>query len=124
MKVGLELIDELYETGKITEKRTVGDYLGYSAIASVVGLVAGLINQGKEKAKMRSVAYATYANDYIVQNSFALKDLREAFLYKNVTRTFISSDSDRGGGGGGSSHSGMHSSGGGGGSFSGGSSRF
>ena len=124
MKIGIELIDELYDTGKITEKKTIGDYLGYSAIASVVGLVAGLINQSKEKAKMRSVAYATYTNDYIVQNSFVLRDLREAFLYKNVTRAMIFNDNDRGGGGGGSSHSGMHSSGGGGNSFSGGSSRF
>ena len=124
MKIGIELIDELYDTGKIAEKKTVGDYLGYSAIASVVGLFAGLINQSKEKGKMNAVRYAKYANDYIVDNTFALRDLRETFLYKNVTKTFIATESSSSGSRGGSSHSGMHSSGGGGHSFSGGSSRF
>ena len=90
----------------------------------MVGLVVGLINLSKEKAKMYNVRFATYANDYIVNNSFRMRDLRESFLYRNVTRTLIQSSDSGGRSGGGSSHSGMHSSGGGGNSFSGGSSRF
>ncbi|MBO4868935.1 MAG: TPM domain-containing protein [Clostridia bacterium] len=127
VRVYLQSIDELYTNGTLVEEVETPaalKYLTIGGISSIVGLITGAIVSGKEKAKMRTVAYATYANDYIVQNSFALRDLREAFLYKNVTRTVISTDSDRGGGGGSSHSSGYHSSGGGGGSFSGGGRHF
>lgn len=122
MKTGIELTDELYETGKITHKRTMGDYLFCGIAAAVVGLIAGGINSSAKVKKMKNVGYARYANDYIVKDSFNLRSMNAMFLYKNVTRTVIETSSSRSGGG--SSHSGMHSSGGGGHSFSGGSSHF
>ena len=124
MKTGIELTEELYETGKISHKRTPGDYLFCGAAAAIVGLIAGAINSSSKVRKMKNVNFATYANDYIVQNSFNLRGVNEMFLYKNVTRTVIQTSSDGGSRGGGSSHSGIHSSGGGGHSFSGGSSHF
>lgn len=121
MEVNLEIIDELTATGKIETKRTVGDYVTYGIISVVVGLIVGGINVSKQKANMNRVRYATYANDYIVKNSFMLRNINEMFLYRNVTRTVIETQSRSGGGS--SYHSGMSSSGGGG-SFSGGSRHF
>jgi len=129
VRLYLDSIDELYANGHLeapARERTASDYLGAGAVSSIVGLIVGLVVSGKEKAKMYNVRYAAYANDYIVNNSFRMKDLREMFLYKNVTRSVIESSSGSGGrSGGGSSHSsGYHSSGGGGHSFSGGGRHF
>ena len=123
LELGVELIDELYGTGKVKEKKTFFDYAKLVVIAAIAGLIVGLINLSRSKATMRTVKLAAYANDYVVQNSFNMRNMRDTFLYRNVTRTYIGGDSGSSRGGG-SSHSGMHSSGGGGGSFSGGSSRF
>lgn len=117
----IELLDELYENGKIAKKRTFFDYFMITGIAAVVGLIAGAINRSAKVRTMKNVKYAQYANDYIVQNSFSLRNVNRMFLYKNVTRTYISSSSS--GGSGRSSYSGgYHSSGGG--SFSGGGRHF
>lgn len=122
MSVNIDLIDELTSTGKISKKLSAGDYIMCIVIATVVGLIVGAINKSAKVKKMKNVNYATYANDYIVQNSFNLRHVNKMFLYKNVTRTYIQPSSSSGGGGS-SYHSGSHSSGGGG-SFSGGSRHF
>ncbi|MCR5830216.1 MAG: TPM domain-containing protein [Lachnospiraceae bacterium] len=77
----------------------------------VIGLVIGLIRVGSMKSQLKSVAVKTEASDYIVPGSFNLKNSRDFFLYKTVTRVKRESSSSSGGG----SH---HSSGGR--SFSGG----
>ena len=118
----ISLLDELYSTGRIATKHSVGDYIVYAGISAVIGLIVGAINVSKKKANMKKVNYARYANDYIVQNSFVLRNMSEMFLYKNVTRTVIESSSRSGGGGGSSYSGGYHSSGGG--SFSGGGRHF
>lgn len=119
----IELLDEIYTNGKITHKRSAGDYLFCGAAAAIVGLIAGAINSSSKVRKMKNVNFATYANDYIVQNSFNLRGVNEMFLYKNVTRTVIQTSSGSSRSGGGSSYSGgYHSSGGG--SFSGGGRHF
>ena len=117
----ITLLDELYSTGRIAKKHSVGDYLVYAGIAAVVGLIVGLANMSSKVKNMKKVAFAKYANDYVVQNSFVLRNLNEMFLYKNVTRTVIETSS-RSGGGGSSYSGGYHSSGGG--SFSGGGRHF
>ena len=117
----ITLLEEIYSTGRIAKKRTVGDYAGAVIAALVVGLIAGLSNMSSKVKNMKKVAYAKYANDYIVQNSFVLRNINEMFLYKNVTRTYIEPSSRSGGGG--SSYSGGYSSSGGG-SFSGGGRHF
>ena len=117
----IELLDELYSTGKIAHKRTFSDYLFCGIAAAIVGLIAGAINMSSKTKNMKKVNYATYANDYIVQDSFKVRGIKEMFLYRNVTRTVIESSSRSSGGG--SSYSGSyHSSGGG--SFSGGGRHF
>ena len=118
----VKLLDELYSNGKIAKRHTVGVYVVYGCIAAVIGLIVGGVNVSKQKANMNRVRFATYANDYIVQNSFVLRNMSEMFLYKNVTRTVIESSSRSGGGGGSSYSGGYHSSGGG--SFSGGGRHF
>lgn len=129
VRVYIESLAELYETGELAEpvhKAGAGEYVFAGGLSSIVGLIAGAISSNKEKSKMFAVRQATYANDYIVSNSFAMKDLRDMFLYKDVTRTIIESSSSGSGRSGGSSSysSGYHSSGGGGGSFSGGGRHF
>ena len=118
----LTLLDEVYSTGKIAKKRTIGDYAGSIIAAVIVGLIVGLSNMSSKVKNMKKVAFAKYANDYIVKNSFNLRHVNEMFLYKNVTRTLIESTSRSSGGGGSSYSGGYHSSGGG--SFSGGGRHF
>ncbi|MCR5432418.1 MAG: TPM domain-containing protein [Lachnospiraceae bacterium] len=77
----------------------------------VIGLIIGFIRVGSMKNQLRSVAVKTEASDYIVPGSFNLRNSRDFFLYKTVTRVKRESSSSSGGG----SH---HSSGGR--SFSGG----
>ncbi|MBO4422585.1 MAG: TPM domain-containing protein [Clostridia bacterium] len=122
MSVNIDLIDELTATGKITVKRSVGDYIMPAGIAVLVGLIAGAISSSSAKASMNNVKFARYASDYMVKDSFVLRGVTETFLYKNVTRTYIPPSSSSGGGG--SSYHGGSSSSGGGGSFSGGSRHF
>jgi uncharacterized membrane protein YgcG len=63
------------------------------------------------KAQLKSVAVKTEASDYIVPGSFNLRNSRDFFLYKTVSRVKRESSSSSG-----SSHSsgGRSSSGGGG----------
>lgn len=117
----IELLDELYTNGKITKKLTASDYVFCIAAAAVAGLIVGAINRSAKVRKMKNVKYATFANDYIVKDSFKVKGIKEMFLYKNVTRTYIETSSRSSGGG--SSYSGGYSSSGGG-SFSGGGRHF
>jgi uncharacterized membrane protein YgcG len=121
LQLGVELVDQLYASGRIAKKRTIGDYAGSIFAAVIVGLIAGLSNMSSKVKNMKKVAFAKYANDYIVKNSFNLRHVNEMFLYKNVTRTLIESTS-RSSGGHSSYSGGYHSSGGG--SFSGGGRHF
>ena len=121
MSLNIDLIDELTANGKIATKLSAGDYIVYGGISALIGLVVGAIVSGRAKATMNNVKFARYANDYIVNNSFKLRNVTETFLYKNVVKTYIPPSSSSGGGS--SYHGGSHSSGGGG-SFSGGSRHF
>ncbi len=110
-------LDYIYEHGpKIYE---ASDFIGASFFAGIIGLIVGGIRSSKEVNKMKSVKYAVYANDYVIDNSFEMRDSKVSFLYSTVTKTYIPPSSSSGG----SSHSGSyHSSGGG--SFSGGGRHF
>ena len=80
-------------------------------VSLVLGLIIGLIRASSLKSKLKSVAVKTEASNYIVPGSFNLRNSRDFFLYKTVTRVKRESSSS-----GGSSHSsgGRSSSGGGG----------
>lgn len=85
---------------------TAGDWLLWGAIVIIGGLIIGLIRGSSLKSQLKSVAIKTEANNYVVQGSFNLKNSRDFFLYRTVTRVKRESSS------GGSSHSSSgHSSG-------------
>ena len=71
--------------------------------AIVVGLIAALIVTGIQKAKMKSAALQTQADQYM--NNLELRQKDDQFIRKDVTRVRHESSSSRsGGGGGGYSH--------------------
>ncbi len=61
-------------------------------VCLVIGFIGGLIIVGKEKAKLKTVNGRTEAEDYTVAGSMAVTDSREIFLYKTVSRTAKSTD--------------------------------
>ncbi len=115
----LDSIDTLFRTGRAP--KTTADY----AIPAVIGIVAGLIVAGivtlSMRAKMKTVAQAVSATDYLARGSFNLTRQNNTFLYRNVTRTLRQTERSSGGGGG---SYGGHSSSSSGHSFSGGGRSF
>ena len=120
MKVYIEALDILYETGRLPKIFTGGDIAGISIISGIIALIVGGIRSGKAMNTMKNVGYASRANDYIVQNSFVLRDNKATFLYETVTKTYVPPSSSSSGGS--SYRGGYHSSGGG--HFSGGGRHF
>ncbi len=108
-------LDTLLTNGKFP--LTFGSVLKYLFIASIAGLVAGLISLSSASVSMKGLAQSVVASNYLVPDSVRVDVLNDTFLRTNVTKTLIQSSSSRSGGG--SSYSGgFHSSGGH--SFSGG----
>ncbi len=80
--------------------RQVKQWIFRIVIFIVIGFIIGLIRVSSLKSKLKSVAIKTEASDYIVPGSFNLRNSRDFFLYKTVSRVKRESSS-----GGGSSHS-------------------
>ncbi|MBQ7523754.1 MAG: TPM domain-containing protein [Oscillospiraceae bacterium] len=89
--------------------------------ALIAGLIAGLVTVLSLRAKMKTVAAAAAAQEYIVPGSFKRRELGDMLVNVVVTKTAKPKSSSSGGGG--SSYSGSYSSSGGG-SFSGGGRSF
>ena len=105
------------ENGKpYKEKPISAAFAGISA--AIVGLITGGIGTGSMSSKLKSVRRKSSASDYVRRDSLNVMDASEYYLYSNVTRTPIETESRSGGGGGGVhvSSSGV-SHGGGGGKF-------
>ncbi len=120
MKKYIQALEVLYENGSLPHEMGTTDYVMITVFAAIPALIVGLINRGSKLKTMKNVAYATNANDYVVPNSFVLRDKKITFLYQNVVKTYIPpSNSSSGGRSSGGSY---HSSGGG--SFSGGGRHF
>ncbi len=96
--------------------------------SGVTGLIASAIYVARERGKLKSVNRKYQASEYYRKGSMDIRNARDIFLYRNVSRTRIqtsSSSSSSGGGGhssgGGGSHvhisSSGHTHGGGGGRF-------
>ena len=62
----------------------------------VIGFIIGLIRASALKSQLKSVAVKTEASDYIVPGSFNLRNSRDFFLYKTVTRVKRESSSSGG----------------------------
>ena len=90
-------------------------FLGFFIII-IVSAIVGLIYISVLKSKMNTAVHADSAQSYINENSFNLKRQSDFFIFSNVTRVRIKTESNSRGGGS------FKSSGGS--SFSGGSGRF
>ena len=86
-------------------------------IAAAVGLITGGIGTGSMKSKLKSVHQKSNASDYMKKDSLNIMYANETFLYSNVSKTAIETDSRSGGGGGTHISSSGTSHGGGGGKF-------
>lgn len=62
--------------------------------AGVIGVIISLITNGRNKAKLKSVRYKTQAKEYVRKDSLRLRENRDRFLYKTVSRAPIRDDDD------------------------------
>ena len=85
-------------------------------VSAVVGLIASLIITGSMKGQLKSVRQQN-AGAYLKKGSLNIKNSRELFLYRNVSRTARQTDSSSGGGSRTHTSSSGRSHGGGGGKF-------
>jgi uncharacterized protein len=115
LNYGADGTDSEYYTTGIVDSYTAE----MVAISAVIGLVTALIVTLIMKSQLKTVRRAQLAHAYIRQGSVNITRSGERFLYKNVVRTRINTDSGGGGGGGSSTHtsSSGRSHGGGGGKF-------
>lgn len=113
----VDIVGELYRTGKVKAPKNTGKNVGISA---VISLIAGLFTMLGLNSNMKKVKVATDADPYLVNGSFKLRRAQDHFLYMHVTRTRHTTENKSGGGS--SFSGGFHSSGGG--SFSGGGRKF
>lgn len=99
--------DEFYYSGD--SSLTTSEKLGVSA---VVAAIVALIIMMSIKSGMKTIRANNFATPYMVQGSLKLRESRDMFLYRNVTRTRRQTESShhggsrggRMGGGGGSTH--------------------
>ena len=100
------------------EPMTKKTFTVLAVIEALVGLLFGKGYASKLRASMNTAVIRTEATEYIDKSSFNLTNSSDMYLYSNVTRTPIPTET-RSGGGGSSIHtsSGGHSHSGGGGRF-------
>lgn len=80
----------------------------------LIGFLVALIPVSVMKGKLKSVRKATAANQYVREGSFQVTEMRDLFLYRNVTRVARPKDNaPKGGGRPGGGHGGGGRSGGG-----------
>ena len=106
--------DKPYDIGSLPRKPMSPAWI---LVCLIIGLILSCVTVGKMKAKLTTVRAQAAANSYMKNDSMNITDIREMFLYKNVTRTKRSNESS--GGGGSSTHTSSSgtSHGGGGGKF-------
>ena len=108
--------DDDYESSEPTERNPVMGVL----ISLVVAVIVSLIVVGMVKSSYKPVKFNSNAGYYLDNGSLHITNSYENFLYKNVSRVKIESESSSGHSGGSSTHtssSGMSHGGGGGRSF-------
>lgn len=96
-----EVIEYYKETGEPYEDAPMS-MVKRVLIALGIGLVIGLVIVLILKSGMKSVRYKGCASDYVVPGSLNVRNGYELYLYANVTRVKIESNSSSGGSGGGS----------------------
>jgi len=66
-------------------------------LALIVGLITALIYTGVLKGQLHTVRRQASASDYMKENSMQIRDSRDIFLYRNVSRTLRQTESSGGG---------------------------
>ncbi|MBP0990231.1 MAG: TPM domain-containing protein [Oscillospiraceae bacterium] len=70
---------------------------GRVVISVIIGFVIALIATGVMKGKLKSVKFKTSANDYVNNGSLNITNKQDLFLYSNVSKVRIQSESSGGG---------------------------
>ena len=99
-----EVCDEMILQAKTGEAYDVGNmpkgpfpFLRNAAISLAIGLIIALIVTGIWRGQLKSVRPQAYASEYVIPGSMHLTNQQDMFLYRNVTRRIIETDSDSGG---------------------------
>ncbi|MCQ2449274.1 MAG: TPM domain-containing protein [Clostridia bacterium] len=107
-----EAADKFIDLAEGTVKGNIAKQRGFIAlITAIVGIIVAFCYTGSLKKQLKSVATATEANHYIVDNSLNITRSYDHFLYANVTR--VARESSSSGGGSHTSSSGSSHGGGG-----------
>ena len=105
----LSLLDKLSDV--YAHKLTLGQIAVCTGLALLIGFIPAKIHISSLVSQMK-VTTAKYAADYLVNGSFKLRNRKDSFLYRNVTRVARSTSSSSGGGSHGHTSSGRSYSGG------------
>ena len=105
-------------TGGSMSSLSTGQRVGGAAVAGIIiGCIAGMIGTSVQKKNLKRVRRQHGANAYIYGDASNLSVSDDRFIRRNVVRTRIQKDDNRGGGGGSMTHFGgsgtMHGGGGG-----------
>ena len=99
-----ELADQARDGSPYSEERSSGTVsmqsrvIGSAAGAIILGFIIGMIFTGRQKAKLKSVRRQRGAGAYIYGEASHLDISEDRFITRNVSRTRIQRDDDRGGG--------------------------
>lgn len=66
--------------------------------SAIVGIIVSFIIVSCMKGKLKSVRKASSADNYIREDSLNVTESRELFLYSNISKTVIETESNSGGG--------------------------
>ncbi|MBQ9922505.1 MAG: TPM domain-containing protein [Clostridia bacterium] len=103
--------EDIYNEDLYTYEDTDGDfYLTFEIGAVIVSLIIGLITVSVMKSGMKNIGIQKNANIYTKPGDLFLTRSVDRFMYSNVTKTRINTDSNNGSGRSGSSFGGGHSS--------------
>lgn len=99
-----ELCDEFITQAKSGEPYDVGnlpkepfDFLTSLIIALVIGFAVALVIVNSMRNKLKTVQFSKEADNYVKENSMNVTESRDMFLYRHVSRSARSNDSDSGG---------------------------
>ena len=92
-----------YDVGNLPrEPMSAGKLSRWLVVALLVGCVVGAVYVFGLQSTMKSVHGQQGAGSYLVKGSMQIREARDFFLYRTVSRTRIERSEPRGGGGGGS----------------------
>lgn len=79
----------------ICNKRLTFPVVKYTLISLLVGIILAIMTVSSMKTKLTSVRTQNTANTYTKKDSLAVTNSRDFFLYKNVTKSYVSKNKYR-----------------------------